>query len=74
MLYKSTFTQDQKLVALALLSIFLSLAQSLLLWLFDHLDGYALLMIDAETGKREQFPMPFNQIQFNHRGQFSQLT
>jgi hypothetical protein len=30
-----------------------------LLWLFDHTGGYALLMIDAETGKSEQFPMPF---------------
>jgi hypothetical protein len=30
-----------------------------LLWLFDHRGGYALLMIDASTGKCEQFPMPF---------------
>src|SRR5665647_2451885 len=30
-----------------------------LLWLFDHRGGYALLMVDAETGKTEQFPMPF---------------
>jgi len=30
-----------------------------LLWLFDHRGGYALQMIDAETGKSEQFPMPF---------------
>lgn len=30
-----------------------------LLWLFDHRGGYALLMIDAETGKSEQFPTPF---------------
>ena len=30
-----------------------------LAWLFDHRGGYALLMIDAETGKSEQFPMPF---------------
>ena len=30
-----------------------------LVWLFDHRGGYALLMIDAETGKSEQFPMPF---------------
>ncbi len=30
-----------------------------LLWLFDHRGGYALLMIDAETGKSEQFEMPF---------------
>jgi len=30
-----------------------------LLWLFDHRGGYALLMIDAETGKNQTFPMPF---------------
>ena len=30
-----------------------------LLWLFDHRGGYALLMIDAETGKSQTFPMPF---------------
>jgi len=30
-----------------------------LVWLFDHRGGYALLMIDAETGKSEQIPMPF---------------
>lgn len=30
-----------------------------LVWLFDHRGGYALLMIDAMTGKSEQFPMPF---------------
>ncbi|MEO9004973.1 MAG: hypothetical protein ABI288_09560, partial [Ginsengibacter sp.] len=30
-----------------------------LIWLFDHTGGYALLMIDAETGKSEQFPIPF---------------
>lgn len=30
-----------------------------LAWLFDHRGGYALLLIDAETGKSEQFPMPF---------------
>jgi hypothetical protein len=27
--------------------------------LMDHRGGYALLMIDAHTGKAEQFPMPF---------------
>ena len=32
-----------------------------LLWLFDHRGGYALLMIDAETGDSEEFPMPFPQ-------------
>jgi hypothetical protein len=31
-----------------------------LVWLFDHRGGYALLMIDAETGKSEEFPIPFN--------------
>ena len=30
-----------------------------LVWLFDHRGGYALLMIDAETGKSEEVPMPF---------------
>lgn len=31
-----------------------------LVWLFDHRGGYALLMIDAETGKSEEFAIPFN--------------
>ena len=94
---KSIFKRSQKLIALSLLSIFLSLWASIpaisqdlgkgffdhgpacsissykgvvatvdgngrnvvLLWLFDHRGGYALLMVDAETGKTEQFPMPF---------------
>jgi hypothetical protein len=30
-----------------------------LAWLFDHRGGYELLMIDAETGKSQEFPMPF---------------
>ncbi len=30
-----------------------------LVWLFDHRGGYALLLVDAETGKSEEFPMPF---------------
>lgn len=30
-----------------------------LVWLFDHRGGYAILMIDAETGKAEEFPVPF---------------
>lgn len=30
-----------------------------LVWLFDHRGGYALLMLDADTGKSEEFPMPF---------------
>ena len=32
---------------------------AVLVWLFDHRGGYALLMIDAETGKSEEFPVPF---------------
>jgi hypothetical protein len=28
-------------------------------WLFDHRGGYALLLVDAMTGKSEEFPMPF---------------
>ena len=31
-----------------------------LVWLFDHRGGYALLLIDAETGTSEEFPMPFS--------------
>ncbi len=31
-----------------------------LAWLFDHRGGYALLMVDAETGKSEEFPVPFD--------------
>ncbi len=31
-----------------------------LVWLFDHRGGYALLMIDAETGKSQQFPITFD--------------
>ncbi len=30
-----------------------------LLWLMDHRGGYELLLIDAETGKSEEFPIPF---------------
>jgi streptogramin lyase len=30
-----------------------------LVWLFDHRGGYALLMIDVETGKTDEIPMPF---------------
>lgn len=30
-----------------------------LIWLYDHRGGYALLMIDAETGKADEFPMPY---------------
>jgi hypothetical protein len=30
-----------------------------LIWLFDHRGGYALLLFDSETGKSEEFPVPF---------------
>ncbi len=30
-----------------------------LVWLFDCRGGYALLMIDAQTGDAQQYPMPF---------------
>lgn len=30
-----------------------------LVWLFDHRGGYALLMIDAETGQTREIPVPF---------------
>ncbi len=30
-----------------------------LVWLFDHRGGYALLLIDADTGKSQEFLMPF---------------
>lgn len=30
-----------------------------LAWLFDHRGGYALLLVDTETGKSEEYPMPF---------------
>lgn len=30
-----------------------------LVWMMDHRGGYALLRLDAETGKAEQFPIPF---------------
>jgi streptogramin lyase len=31
-----------------------------LVWLFDHRGGYALLMIDAATGQSRQVPVPFS--------------
>ena len=31
----------------------------ILVWLFDHRGGYALLMIDAETGASNEYPVPF---------------
>ncbi len=30
-----------------------------LIWLFDHRGGYALLQVDAETGKSREFAVPF---------------
>jgi len=30
-----------------------------LVWLFDHRGGYALLMLDADTGASDEIPMPF---------------
>jgi len=30
-----------------------------LVWLFDHRGGYALLLLDAATGKAQEFRMPF---------------
>ena len=30
-----------------------------LIWLYDHRGGNAVLMIDAQTGKADQIPMPF---------------
>lgn len=30
-----------------------------LVWLFDHRGGYALLVIDAETGESQEIPVPF---------------
>jgi len=30
-----------------------------LVWLFDHRGGYALLMLDADTGAGQEIPMPF---------------
>lgn len=34
----------------------------LLTWLMDHRGGYELLLIDAQTGKTEQFPIPFANV------------
>jgi len=31
----------------------------MLVWLYDHRGAYALLMIDAATGRSEQFPTPY---------------
>jgi hypothetical protein len=30
-----------------------------LAWLFDHRGGYEILLVDAETGQSEEFPVPF---------------
>ncbi|MFA5189513.1 MAG: hypothetical protein WC740_02245 [Verrucomicrobiia bacterium] len=32
---------------------------AVLVWLYDCRGGYALLMVDAETGKSQQFPTPY---------------
>jgi streptogramin lyase len=48
-------SSDQKLAA-----IMTPAAKPSMPWLFDHRGGYALLLIDAETGKAEQFAMPFD--------------
>ena len=32
----------------------------MLVWLYDHRGGYSLLMIDAETGRSEQFATPYS--------------
>lgn len=42
----------------------------MLVWLYDHRGGYALLMIDAETGRTEQFPTPYP---WNGDGPFASL-
>ena len=34
-------------------------ANVLLAWLMDHRGGYQLLMVDAQTGKTQEFPLPF---------------
>lgn len=34
-------------------------ANVLLAWLMDHRGGYELLMVDAQNGKTEEFPLPF---------------
>jgi streptogramin lyase len=31
----------------------------MLVWLYDHRGAYALLMIDAETGRTQEFPTPY---------------
>ena len=31
----------------------------LLAWLMDYRGGYELLMVDAESGKTQEFPLPF---------------
>lgn len=31
-----------------------------LAWLMDHRGGYELLLVDAQTGKAEEFPLPFS--------------
>ena len=41
-----------------------------LIWLYDHRGGYALLLIDAETGESHEFPMPFTP---GHDGPFASI-
>ncbi len=53
-----------------------------LVWLSDHTGGYALLMIDAETGRSEQSSMPvapgwgrsFPRLPTNQNGSFTYLN
>src|SRR5689334_6631715 len=37
----------------------------LLQWLMDHRGGYCLLLLDATTGKVEQYPVPFKFTEFD---------
>ncbi|MFW6171247.1 MAG: hypothetical protein ACODAD_12210 [Planctomycetota bacterium] len=41
-----------------------------LVWLMDHRGGHAILMIDAETGETEQFPVPWDR---SHNSPFTSL-
>lgn len=41
-----------------------------LVWLYDHRGGYAMLVIDAETGQSEQVPTPF---EVDHDSPFTSL-
>lgn len=37
----------------------------LLVLLMDHRGGYSVLMLDAQTGKAEQFPIPFDNVKLD---------